>query len=132
MSSQNFTDDQRRQLSPTLEDILYSCSFNGQPCNYNDFVWEFDKFYGNCFVFNSGISQAGDKVDLKKSHMTGNYLYGLQLTFYVGFNDLLSILCSQYGKGGFVKIENATFLDATTPGFYLKPGKYFFLFKKKD
>ena len=46
--------------------------------------------------------------------------------------DLLSILCSQYGKGGFVKIENATFLDATTPGFYLKPGKYFFLFKKKD
>lgn len=51
----NRTDAFRRMLSPSLPDIVYSCTFNLHPCSLDDdFSWYFDNFYGNCFTFNSG------------------------------------------------------------------------------
>ena len=40
----NLTDNERRQLGHSLEDILYKCSFNNQPCSAEDFIWKFDRF----------------------------------------------------------------------------------------
>lgn len=51
----NRTDAFRQSLSPGLSDIIFSCTFNLQPCSLeSDFFWYFDNFYGNCFTFNSG------------------------------------------------------------------------------
>ena len=121
MTSSNFTDENRKKLGHSLDDILYKCTFNNQPCTAEDFIWKFDRFYGNCFVFNSGYNESG-KTEIKKSLISGS-LYGLQLQFYVGFNDQLSIFNSIYAKGGFVKIENSSFLlDDTLDGIFLAPG----------
>jgi hypothetical protein len=44
MLSKNLTDNERRQLGHSLDDILYKCSFNNQPCAPEDFIWKFDRF----------------------------------------------------------------------------------------
>ena len=120
MMSQNFTNEQRSQLNPSFDDVIYSCYFNGHPC---DFVWKFDRYFGNCWVFNSGYNQSGHKVDLKQSFISENSLSnGLQITFYVGFDDRLSLFNSD-AKGGFAKVENSSFLfDDTADGINLKTG----------
>ena len=123
MLSNNMTDDERRKLNLGLDDILFSCTFNGQSCTANDFVWHFDRYYGNCFIFNSGFNEStGEKIDVKKSVLSGSW-YGLQIQFYVGYNDQLSLINSIYGKGGFAKVENSSFnQDDTFDGISLAPG----------
>ncbi len=44
MLSKNVTDDERKQLGHSLEDILYKCTFNNQECSPDDFIWKFDRF----------------------------------------------------------------------------------------
>ena len=67
-----------------------------------------------CFVFNSN--------NTKKSFISGGY-FGLQLLFYVGFNENLDVFNSIYWRGGFAKVENASFLlDDTFDGISLAPG----------
>ena len=131
MTSNNFTNDQRKLLGHSLDDILFSCTFNQQPCSSSDFIWKFDRYYGNCFVFNSGYNASG-KTDIKKSLISGS-LYGLQLQFYVGFNDQLSLFNSIYAKGGFLKVENSSFLlDDSLDGIFLTPGSnHLYIFIKK-
>ena len=108
MFSNNLTNDERKKLNFGLDDILFSCTFNGQSCTANDFVWHFDRYYGNCFIFNSGFNEStGEKIDIKKSVLSGSW-YGLQVQFYVGYNDQLSPINSIYGKGGFAKVENSS------------------------
>ena len=121
--SQNFTDDQRKKLSPPIKEILYQCFFNNNYCDSSFFIWKFDRYFGNCFVFNSGLNQTGANVDLLQSAFNGKPTFGFQITFYAGFNDQLSLFNSPNGKGGFVKIENASFLlDETTNGIYINTG----------
>jgi len=108
MLSKKFTDEERNKLGHSMDDILYSCTFNDQPCSSKDFVWKFDRFYGNCFVFNSGFNQSGHKMDLKQSVLAGSK-NGLQLDFYIGFHENLTLFNSVYGIGGFVKVLNNLF-----------------------
>ena len=44
--SKTFTDYEKKQLGHSLEDILLSCNFNNQKCSHQDFVWDFDRYYG--------------------------------------------------------------------------------------
>jgi hypothetical protein len=63
-------------------------------------------------------------VATKKSLLSGS-LYGLQLQFYIGYDDRLSTFNAIYGKGGFLKVENSSkLLDDTLDGIFLAPGKY--------
>ena len=126
MLSNKMTNAERKQLNFGLDDILFSCTFNGQSCTANDFVWHFDRYYGNCFIFNSGFNEkTGDKIDIKKSVLSGSW-YGLQIQFYVGYNDQLSLMNSIFGKGGFAKVENSSFYqDCTYDGISLLPGNTF-------
>ena len=122
MLSKTFTDEERKKLGHSLEDILYRCSFNNEPCGVEDFAWKFDRYYGNCYVFNSGFNATGGKVELKKSLFSGS-TYGLQMDFYVGFHQNLTLFNSIAGKGGFVKVENSSYLnDDTLDGILLTPG----------
>jgi hypothetical protein len=104
MLSKTLTDTERKQLGHSLDDILYDCTFNNQPCSSEDFIWKFDRFYGNCFVFNSGYNQSGQRVDLKQSLLAGS-TYGLSLSFYVGFHENLTLFNSVFGIGGFLKVS---------------------------
>jgi len=103
MLSKTLTDTERKQLGHSLGDILYDCTFNNQPCSSEDFIWKFDRFYGNCFVFNSGFNQTGQKIDPKQSLLAGS-AYGLSLAFYVGFHENLTLFNSVFGVGGFAKV----------------------------
>ena len=104
MLGKNFTLDEQKSLGHSLDDILYQCTFNNQPCSSADFIWKFDRYYGNCFVFNSGLNQTGQNKGLKKSLLAGSS-YGLSVSFYVGFNKNLTLFNSVFGIGGFVKVS---------------------------
>ena len=124
MLSKNFSEEQRKNLGHSLDDILFECYFNNQKCTPNDFKWKFDRYYGNCFVFNSGFNASGHKVDMKRSLMPSS-AYGLQISFYVGFHKKLSLFNSIWGKGGYLRIKNATIVeDDSIDGIYLTPGFY--------
>ena len=101
MLSKNFSEEQRQSLGHSLDEILFDCKFNNQKCTSNDFKWKFDRFYGNCFVFNSGFKASGHKVDMKRSLLPSS-AYGLQISFYVGFHKNLSLFNSIYGKGSLI------------------------------
>ena len=45
--NENVTDNERKQLGHSLEDILYKCTFNNQECSPDDFIWKFDRFIFN-------------------------------------------------------------------------------------
>jgi hypothetical protein len=122
MLSKNFSDEQRKSLGHSLDEILYECKFNNQKCTSNDFKWKFDRYYGNCFVFNSGFNASGHKVDMKRSLMPSS-VYGLQISFYIGFHKNLSLFNSIYGKGGYLRIRNASMMeDDSLDGIFLTPG----------
>ena len=38
-----FSNEQRKNLSHDLEEILLNCSFNNEPCDSSDFVWKFHR-----------------------------------------------------------------------------------------
>ena len=59
MNSNYFTKEQKKLLGHDLDDILYGCSWNNEPCSSNEFVWSFDKWFGNCWSFNSGFNSSG-------------------------------------------------------------------------
>ena len=97
--SRNFTNDEKKRLGHDWNDIMFKCIFNNMDCTAEDFTWKFDRYYGNCYIFNSGLNASGDSVDVKESFVGGS-MYGLQLQFYVGFHEELSIINSLYGRGG--------------------------------
>ena len=121
----NLKDDEKKLLSHDFEDILISCTFNSQTCSVSDFVWKFDKFFGNCFVFNSGFDSSGNPVELKKSYVAGS-LFGLSLQFYVGFHEHLTLFNSINFNGAYVRIENSSVTsdDLLDNGIYITPGKW--------
>ena len=90
MLSKDFSERKQQQLGHPINDILFRCQFNNQECLSDDFVWKFDRYYGNCFVWNSGFNSSGQRVNLKKSLLAGS-TYGLQLQFYIGFNQNLTM-----------------------------------------
>jgi hypothetical protein len=95
----NFSDEEKKRLGHDWNDVVFKCVFNNMECTAKDFAWKFDRYYGNCYVFNSGLNSSGDAVELKGSFVGGS-MYGLQVQFYVGFNHELNIINSLYGRGG--------------------------------
>ena len=108
-NSDQFNDTQRKQLGHDLDDILIGCQFIGKTCSSNDFIWKFDSFYGNCYVFNSGFDSNGNKVSLKTT-TTAGWFFGLKLDFYVNYNEHLSLINSIFsGLGAIIHIENSSY-----------------------
>ena len=97
MNSESFSED-RQKLGHTIEEILFSCTFNFEECDSKDFVWKFDNIYGNCFEFNS----TSNKV------FYPGRLGGLKLSLYVNIYENLKFFTNEIG--GIVRIENGSYL----------------------
>ena len=94
--------EDKKKLGHNLDDILLDCFYNGSPCNSSEFTWMYDLWYGNCFVFNSGLDST-----LKESSFAGPY-YGLHLTLYVNvYEKLLYSLTNRLGA--LIRIGNSSF-----------------------
>jgi hypothetical protein len=121
----NLSDDKKKRLGHDIQDILIDCKFNGGICNASDFSWEFDTFFGNCFVFNSGLNSKNEHVNYKRSQVAGS-LFGLNLKFYVNYHESLIPFNSNNYKGAYVRIENNTYFsdDLLYNGIYVSPGKW--------
>ena len=107
INSKNFTDHQRKRLSHDFNDLLLKCSFNSMPCTAEDFVWTFDRRYGNCYVFNSGVDSRGQRVELKKIHVSDT-AFSLDLEFYVNFRERLTPFAR--GLGAIIRVDNNSYL----------------------
>ena len=102
-----------KQFGHSIRDILLDCKFDNSPCSYEDFKWEFKKMKGNCFSFNSNVS------NLKKSKLSGS-VFGLQLDLYAGFYENLTVLNSNMGIK--IKIENSSYLSEDFDSIEISPG----------
>ena len=117
------TQEQRKSLGHSLNDILIDCSFNYEDCNASDFFWSFDEKYGNCYSFNAGFDSNGSKVSLKQSAFVGS-TYGLRLKLYVNFYEkLLSLNSRRNGMGAVLRIENSSYwIDHGIDGVFVSAG----------
>ncbi len=58
--------------------MLIRCFFGGKPCSADDFEWEYNYNYGNCFIFN-----AGTRHNIKNITQSG-FNNGLILELFIG------------------------------------------------
>ncbi len=126
---QELSDEEKQAFSHTLNQTLLSCMFNFQPCTANDFKWEWDRMYGNCFSFNSGLNATGEtSVPLKESYQSGN-TFGLTISFYTNFYEKLMFYNSIYnGYGLVVRIENVSHvIDYANDGIFIPSGLHTYL-----
>jgi hypothetical protein len=123
MNSLNKTE--KKKLSHSLEDMMFTCYFNQQKCTVKDFNWYFDPYYGNCWIFNSGINETtGRKMSLLSNSFPGE-LYGLRMDFYVHFYEkLYQINSYSGGLGALIRIDNSSYLKSNYPrdGIKIEPG----------
>jgi hypothetical protein len=120
VNSDSFSNENRKKLGHRLKDILHNCKFNTIPCDLDDFTWEFDPVYGNCYKFNSGFNLNGENIDLKESTIAGP-LNGLQFDLFVNVNEDIkeyyySFLNNEINSNNFnalgavIKIDNSSYL----------------------
>jgi len=102
----NFTNSDKKKLGYPLEVILFECSFNFLKCSYKDFVWDFDRIYGNCYKFNSGKDYLGNPLKLRRS-IKGGINYGLSVTLFAGTLKEFDHINSDAGIT--IKIDNHTY-----------------------
>jgi len=109
-----FSIEDQKKTARNLNEILLNCSFKQKPCNSSNFVWSYDPYFGNCFVFNSGFDSNGNRIDLEKSTLSGFYL-GLQLTLYVNIYEKLFDYGNFNGLGAIFLIGNSSYLAMDNP-----------------
>ena len=109
-NDKNLTDEVKKEMSFNIEDMLVYCYFNFKYCNASDFKYFYSSSYGNCYSFNSGFNSNGKNQSIKNVN-SGGYLYGLQLTLYLG--DPSVDLYHTYSAGVVVSIDNQTTVPFT-------------------
>ncbi|CAF0708691.1 unnamed protein product [Brachionus calyciflorus] len=72
LADKNLTWQQIRQFGFEIDFMLLTCFYNDKPCNASDFVWVYDFDFGNCFTFNSGNDQKGNKVPIRLMNEPGS------------------------------------------------------------
>ena len=108
----NLSDTKKKELGHNIEDILIECIFNNVECSKEDFVWYYDKLYGNCFTFNSDNSTNEKRVVNRPGK-----IYGLSLTLFDKMPAPLKRLLSEHGFK--IKLDN-NIIDSD--GIDLLPG----------
>ena len=93
----NVSEEEKKLLGPSLEDIIISCSFDDNPCNNSvDFISKFNRFLGNCYVYNSGVDSNNNPVELKNYKQPGK-TNGLKLVLHNVIPHDLRAVMSDYG-----------------------------------
>ena len=113
------TNETLQKLSHSLDDILFGCSFNFKNCSSKDFIWIFNRHYGNCYVYNSGFDSQGNKVDSLANTSFSGSAYGLYLEIYVKSYEKLSLFNSVWvhnsgSMGGLVRLSNNSRFEEQT------------------
>jgi len=116
----NLNDTIKRSLSYSLNETIIQCSFNLIPCNITrDFTWFFSAFYGNCYSYNTGLDNLGNKVDIKEISKPGK-INGFQLELFIGNpNEILDYMIS---SGYHILINNQTYKISTFEGYDISTG----------
>jgi hypothetical protein len=119
----NSLSEQKKLLGHSWHDSLIDCQFDRASCSADDFSWEYDRFFGNCYSFNSGMNFSGNKQEFKKSILQSSS-FGLQIELYVDYFEELSYLNSiNGGKGAVIRIENTSFkIDFGEDGIQVASG----------
>ena len=105
----------------TLQDMMLSCYFGSQTCNYTDFEYYFDVNYGNCYKFNTGLNGFNQSVPVQQVITPGD-TSGLQLGLSVGQEQLTDKIT--YSSGIYLAIHNDSFKSLLpTNGFNLPTGR---------
>jgi hypothetical protein len=117
----NLTDEFRKNLSYTKDEMLLYCVYNTNPCDPTYFDYYFDLVYGNCFRFNAGRNSTGHKKKVLESTRSGK-INGLQMEIFLGPN-----VESQYGfmrieRSIHVLIDNQSIYPSPFDGFPVSPG----------
>ena len=98
--AKNYSDSYRQKLSKPMHEFILSCRFDDEDCNIGeDFVWLYDKNYGNCFKFNSDLSRP------KLTTFPGKF-YGLMLTLDVQV--LKELMNFSQNIGAVIKLDNGS------------------------
>ncbi|KAF6033545.1 SCNN1G [Bugula neritina] len=77
--------------SHELPEMLQECSFQGKQCDSGYFYKFFDKRFGNCFTFNSGLNG-----DIAKANVAGP-TNGLTLSFFVNQENYIPMMAQEAG-----------------------------------
>ncbi|XP_072167275.1 epithelial sodium channel subunit alpha-like [Diadema setosum] len=89
----NPTQQEIRDYGHQLQDFVIQCTFDQRQCNItHEFITWQNRYFGNCFTFNSAL--AG--VEARMTGKTGA-LHGLHLTLFVEQPEYLGILAPQTG-----------------------------------
>ena len=104
----NLSNEEKKIFGLELKELIQVCIFNNYICDIeNDFVWEYNYFYGNCYKFNTGKNQMGNPVPKKYINLNAKY-GGLFLVANVGES-----LLETFGKGLHIMIHNSTIKPST-------------------
>jgi hypothetical protein len=119
-SLNNLNDTIKRSLSYSLNETIIQCSFNLIQCNITrDFTWFFSPFYGNCYSYNTGLDNLGNKLDIKEISKPGK-INGFQLELFIGNpNEMLDYMVS---SGYHILINNQTFKISIFEGYSISTG----------
>ena len=115
----NTSDEEKRELGMPLDDLVISCYYNFINCDLNDFTWFYDKKYGNCYTFNSGLSSHGKRIALK-SNLRGGSEAGLMMSLFTGMVDSIYTLATE--SGAHIFIHNQTIKPSYTEGIQILSG----------
>ncbi|RNA43267.1 amiloride-sensitive sodium channel subunit beta [Brachionus plicatilis] len=84
---QNFTNGIRKSFGFNLESYMISCFFESVDCDIDNFIWYYERFFGNCYKFNIGKFKNGTQ----KQTSVGQYS-GIRMEFLSKTNDQVNDL----------------------------------------
>ena len=77
------SNNEKKKISYSIDDMLINCQFNSIACSKNDFEYYYTNSYGNCYKFNSGLDWNNNKIDIKSSTNPGRQ-NALNFILYTG------------------------------------------------
>ncbi|XP_068692090.1 acid-sensing ion channel 1C-like [Montipora foliosa] len=94
MMMKNITEDKLTSLGHDLTEMLKYCRWSYYSCHKGSLKYLWRHFwhwkYGNCYVFNSGLTENGTKVPIMTANRAGPY-YGLEMDIFVNQRDYTSL-----------------------------------------
>ena len=131
----SFGDDNRKLLSPDLNELIFYCAFNnGKNCQkinqeYAEFTWIYRIDWGNCLRFNSGKNRTNHTVPIKKIFKEGAYS-SLYLEIFLPERERIREYL--YKRGIRIFLENSSNLHSVySDGIDIKPGTFTEISMKK-
>ncbi|KAF6027068.1 hypothetical protein EB796_014629 [Bugula neritina] len=109
------SDDALKSYGHTVEEMLQECTFQGQTCGPQDFYQFYDRRYGNCYTFNSGLSGTYSKTN------SPGAAFGLSMTLFINQPNYIPVLSPQAGVKLLIHKQGEV-PQISEKGFNLAPG----------